>query len=175
MLYREMDGITLKEMTKELCRELFRGYEYDPMIFADMSAFKPYKYSEESADAHFEKQNKPDRKSFAIMLDGKVIGEVYFKHIDRKNKTCELGIGIKSDGFKNRGYGTAVERLAVEYAFEQMNMNTVLADTIHKNKRSAYVLEKAGFSFVSEDDMFRHYRIDREDWCKLRIKQGESV
>ena len=53
LLYREMDGITLKEMTKELCRELFRGYEYDPMIFADMSAFKPYKYSEESADAHF--------------------------------------------------------------------------------------------------------------------------
>lgn len=54
-------------------------------------------------------------------------------------------------------------------------MNTVLADTIHKNKRSAHVLEKAGFSFVSENDMFRHYRIDREDWCKLRIKQGESV
>ena len=32
MLYREMDEITLKEMTKELCRELFRGYEYDPML-----------------------------------------------------------------------------------------------------------------------------------------------
>lgn len=64
MLYREMDGITLKEMTKELCRELFRGYEYDPMIFADMSTFKPYEYSEEKADAHFEKQNAPDRKSF---------------------------------------------------------------------------------------------------------------
>ena len=42
LLYREMDGITLKEMTKELCRELFRGYEYEQMIFADMSAFKPY-------------------------------------------------------------------------------------------------------------------------------------
>ena len=167
MLYREMDEITLKEMTKELCRELFRGYEYDPMIFADMSAFKPYKYSEESADAHFEKQNKPDRKSFAIMLDGKVIGEVYFKHIDRKNKTCELGIGIKSDGFKNRGYGTAAERLAVEYAFERMNMSTVFADTIHKNERSAHVLEKAGFRFVSKDEMFRYYRIDKNDLKSL--------
>ena len=135
-MYREMDGITLKEMTKELCRELFRGYEYDPMIFADMSAFKPYKYSEESADAHFEKQNKPDRKSFAIMLDGKVIG-------------------------------TAAERLAVEYAFERMNMSTVFADTIHKNERSAHVLEKAGFRFVSKDDMFRYYRIDKNDLKSL--------
>lgn len=82
---------------------------------------------------------------------------------------------MKNDNFKNRGYGTEAEKLALKYAFEQMNMNTVLADTIHKNKRNAHVLEKAGFSFVSEDDMFRHYRIDREDWCKLRIKQGESV
>lgn len=167
MLYREMDEITLKEMTKELCRELFRGYEYDPMIFADMSAFKPYEYSEESADAHFEKQNQPDRKSFAIMLDGRVIGEVYFKHIDRESKTCELGIGIKSDDFKNRGYGTAAEHLAVGYAFERMNMSAVFADTIHKNERSAHVLEKAGFRFVSKDDMFRYYRIDKDDWKNL--------
>ena len=163
-MYREMDGITLKEMTKELCRELFRGYEYDPMIFADMSTFKRYEYSEEKADAHFEKQNAPDRKSFAIMLNDEVIGEVYFKHIDRDNGTCELGIGIKNDGFKNCGYGTAAENLAIKYAFGKMNMNTVFADTIHKNKRSTHVLEKVGFRFVSEDDMFRYYRIDKKDW-----------
>lgn len=169
-----MGKITLKEMTKELCRELLCGYENDPALFADMSAFKPYEYSKESADAHFEKQNKPDRKSFAIMLDGSVIGEVYFKHIDRERGTCELGIGIKSDGFKNRGYGTTAERLAIEYAFGQMNMSTVLADTIHKNKRSAYVLEKVGFCFVSEDDMFRYYRIDKNDWESLCGKE-ESV
>lgn len=171
MLYREMDGITLKEMTKELCRELFRGYEYDPMIFADMSTFKRYEYSEEKADAHFEKQNAPDRKSFAIMLNDEAIGEVYFKHIDRDNGTCELGIGIKSDGFKNRGYGTAAECLAVEYAFERMNMSTVFADTIHKNERSAHVLEKAGFHFVSKDEMFRYYRIDKKDWKNFYGKE----
>lgn len=68
MLYREMDGITLKEMTKELCRELFRGYEYDPMIFADMSAFKPYKYSEESADAHFESKTSRTEKALQLCL-----------------------------------------------------------------------------------------------------------
>lgn len=159
-----MSKISLKEMTKELCRELFREYESDPMLFADMSTFKRYEYSEEKADAHFEKQNAPDRKSFAIMLDDEVIGEVYFKHIDCDNGTCELGIGIKNDGFKNCGYGTAAENLAIEYAFVKMNMNTVFADTIHKNKRSTHVLEKAGFRFVSEDDMFRCYRIDKKDW-----------
>ena len=159
-----MSKIVLEEMTKELCRKLFREHENDPMLFADMSTFKPYEYSKEKADAHFEKQNAPDRKSFAIMLNGEAIGEVYFKHIDRDNGTCELGIGIKNDSFKNCGYGTAAENLAIEYAFVKMNMNAVLADTIRKNKRSAHVLEKVGFRFVSEDDMFRYYRIDKNDW-----------
>lgn len=159
-----MSKIVLEEMTKKLCRKLFWEHENAPMFFADMSTFKPYEYSEEKADAHFEKQNAPDRKSFAIMLNDEVIGEVYFKHIDRDNGTCELGIGIKNDSFKNCGYGTAAENLAIEYAFVKMNMNAVLADTIHKNKRSTHVLEKVGFRFVSEDDMFRCYRIDKKDW-----------
>ena len=174
-MYKKMSEIELKERTKELCREFFRQFEQDSMLFADMSKFKPYEYSEEKADAFFESRNTSDRKNFVIMLGNEVIGEIYFKHIDWQKGICELGVGTKNDNFKNRGYGTEAEKLALKYAFEQMNMNTVLADTIHKNKRSAHVLEKAGFSFVSEDDMFRHYRIDREDWCKLRIKQGESV
>ncbi len=62
MLYREMDGITLKEMTKELCREFFRQFEQDSMLFADMSKFKPYEYSVEKADAFFESRNTSDRK-----------------------------------------------------------------------------------------------------------------
>ena len=51
-------------MTKKLCRKLFWEHENAPMFFADMSTFKPYEYSEEKADVHFEKQNAPDRKSF---------------------------------------------------------------------------------------------------------------
>ena len=174
-MYKKMSEIELKERTKELCHEFFRQFEQDSMLFADMSKFKPYEYSEEKADAFFESRNTSDRKNFVIMLENEVIGEIYFKHIDWQKGICELGVGMKNDNFKNRGYGTEAEKFALKYAFGQMNMNTVLADTIHKNKRSAHVLEKAGFSFVSEDDMFRHYRIDREDWCKLRIKQGESV
>ena len=101
------------------------------------------------------------------MLENEVIGEIYFKHIDWQKGICELGVGMKNDNFKNRGYGTEAEKLALKYAFEQMNMNTVFANTIHKNERSAHVLEKAGFRFVSKDDMFRYYRIDKNDLKSL--------
>ena len=51
LLYKKMSEIELKERTKELCREFFRQFEQDSMLFADMSKFKPYEYSEEKADA----------------------------------------------------------------------------------------------------------------------------
>ena len=37
MLYKKMSEIELKERTKELCREFFRQFEQDSMLFADMS------------------------------------------------------------------------------------------------------------------------------------------
>jgi len=35
------------------------------------------------------------------------------------------------------------------------------ADAVQKNKRSQHVLEKVGFQFVNEDDMFKYYVIER--------------
>lgn len=81
-MYKKMSEIELKERTKELCHEFFRQFEQDSMLFADMSKFKPYEYSEEKAYAFFESRNTSDRKNFVIMLGNEVIGEIYFKHID---------------------------------------------------------------------------------------------
>lgn len=61
-------------------------------------------------------------KNFVIMLENEVIGEIYFKHIDWQKGICELGVGMKNDNFKNRGYGTEAEKFALKYAFGQMNI-----------------------------------------------------
>ena len=37
LLYKKMSEIELKERTKELCREFFRQFEQDSMLFADGS------------------------------------------------------------------------------------------------------------------------------------------
>lgn len=155
--------IELRPMTRELNREMFSSWENDPAIYADMSLFEPYVYSEEAADAFFEKKARPDRVSFAIMLDGRVIGGVTLKHIDTAQRECELSIHLVNDSVKGRGYGTQAEKLAVRYAFDTLGMRAVNADTILKNTRSAHVLEKAGFSFVKEDAGFRYYRIEKAD------------
>lgn len=68
---------------------------------------------------------------------------------------------MQNDTVKGKGYGTQAERLAVKYAFEEMRMVAVNADTIMKNTRSQHVLEKVRFRFIGDDGMFKYYRIER--------------
>ena len=55
---------------------------------------------------------------------------------------------MQNDSYKGKGYGTTAEKLAVEYAFSELGMTAVNADTIIKNKRSQHILEKIGFEFL---------------------------
>ncbi len=155
-------NIELKPMTRELCHALFMEWENDPDIYSDMSLFKPFIYTEEYADKYFDSKQKPDRKVLAIMLEDKPIGEIQLKQIDYDKKECELSIHMQNDSYKGKGYGTAAEKQAIDYAFSELGMATVNADTIAKNKRSQHILEKLGFEFLKEEDGFRFYRIEKE-------------
>ena len=50
------------------------------------------------------------------------------------------------------------------YAFDEMKMDTVFADSVLKNTRSQHVLQKVGFSETHRDEHFVYYRCDRESW-----------
>lgn len=63
----------------------------------------------------------------------------------------------------NNGYGTQAEALILIYAFYELGLSTVYADTVIRNKRSQHVLEKLGFAYTHEDDMLRYYEIHRYD------------
>ena len=57
--------------------------------------------------------------------------------------------------------GTQAERLAVQYAFEELGMTAIHADAVLKNIRSQHVLEKVGFCLVGEDEVSKTYRMER--------------
>ena len=153
--------IELKKMARELCHELYKGWSNDASIYMDMSLFKPYSYNKASVDRYFDSKNEPSRIIFAIMLDGKPIGELQLKQIDLEKAECTLSIHMQNDTVKDKGYGTQAEQLAVKYAFDELGMVAVNADTIMKNTRSQHVLEKVGFHLIGEDGTFKYYRIER--------------
>ncbi len=156
-----MERLRLQLMTRELCHRLFRDWTNDESVYADMSSFRPFVYDEEAVNRYFDSRQDPSRIMFALMLSDEPIGEVQLKQIDRGRKECALSIHLQNDTVKNMGYGTKAEKMAVEYAFKELGMVAVNADTIIKNTRSQRVLEKAGFKFVKEEGLFRYYRIER--------------
>ena len=157
-----MKDISLCVMTRELCHELFQGWENDPAIYVDMERFTPYRYDEKAVDRYFDAKQEPSRVLLAIMKDKTPIGEIQLKRIDRERKACTLSIHMQNDAVKERGYGTQAERLAIRYALGVLGMKAVYADTAIKNTRSQHVLEKVGFQYLREENGFKYYRYEPE-------------
>ena len=159
--------IRLSPMTREYMHDLFRGFVYDPDLFLDLSLYEKVKnsaYDPQKVDALFDRHSgEKDRRSFAVLLEDEVIGQVDLKHIDPGKRTCELSVHLQSDAVKNRGYGTRAEQLAIAYAFNTLGMEHILADCIEKNHRSQHVLEKLGFALVGKENGFKYYRLDRTE------------
>ena len=156
-----MKEISLCIMTRELCHELYKGWENDPAICMDMDLFTTYKYEENAVNRYFESKQNPSRVVFAVMKDGRPIGELQLKQIDYENKECTLSIHMQNEAVKGHGYGTCAEQLALQYAFDTLGMVAVNADTVIKNTRSQHVLEKIGFQYIREEDGFMYYRYVR--------------
>ena len=157
-------NIRLELMTKLLCRSFFEGFTYDPATFPDAQVPEIYRYDPAQADAFYERNNQSDRVHFAVMVDSDIVGDLYLKRIDHENRTCTLSIHMKNDSVKNRGYGSAAEILALEYAFNELRMDAVLADSLITNSRSRHVLEKVGFVMTGADGHRCHYRCNKSGW-----------
>ena len=152
--------ITLKPMTPELYHAFFREYQNDPDLYLDPGDFREYHYEKGTVDAYIQKQTDLNRLPFAILYGDEIIGELKFYNIEPR-RSASLGITLKSRQYKDRGFGTQAERLAVKYAFEVLDMTVVYADSILTNTRSQHVLEKVGFQLIREDTQRRYYQITR--------------
>lgn len=153
--------VSLCVMTRALCHELFQGWENDPDIYVDMDSYAPYQYDENAVNQYFDSKQDSSRVLFAIMRDGRPIGELQLKRIDWESKECTMSIHMQNDTVKGRGYGTCAEKLALKYAFDVLGMTAVNADAVIKNVRSQHVLEKVGFQHIGERDGFQYYRYVR--------------
>ena len=159
-------NIRLCLMTKELCREFMQQFVLDPALFEDPANYKPYVYDQEQCDAYFQRHQQLGRIHMAILGNDKPIGELVLKKIDRENQHCTMGISMQCDKYKNKGYGTQAEILALSYAFDELRMETVFADSLLGNYRSQHVLEKVGFQKTHRNDVFQYYRCDKASWKK---------
>jgi RimJ/RimL family protein N-acetyltransferase len=78
------------------------------------------------------------------LADDRVIGGLEFSLPDAAcNSWIGIGIGEREDWGK--GYGTEAMRLALDFAFREMNLNRVSLSVYEFNPRAVRSYEKAGF------------------------------
>jgi RimJ/RimL family protein N-acetyltransferase len=123
---------------------------------------KPYFYDEVKVNIDYDRKiNDPTRKYFAIYDDNNLVGQIYLKNIDYNNKSAEFGIALINDLVKNKGIGSYAIRLLIDYSFNTLKLDTILANTVIRNTRSQHVLEKVGFKKLFIDTSFIYYELKK--------------
>lgn len=152
--------ITLKPMTAEMYHAFFKEYENDMDLYLDKNDYFEYIYDGEKVDAYIQRQVNLHRQPFAIMYGDEMVGELKIYDIIL-GKSATLGITMKNHKYKDKGFGTRAEQLAIEYVFYQLDIPVLYADCVLTNTRSQHVLEKVGFQFLYADEQRKHYQITR--------------
>lgn len=86
--------------------------------------------------------------------DGKALGSVYVRDIDRQHRKAEYGIFIGQASARGRGAGTAAARLMLRYCFEELKLHKVFLRVYADNLQAVRSYEKAGFvreAYLRED------------------------
>ena len=111
---------------------------------------------------------------FIICLqDGREIGSVYFRDIDREAGTAEYGIFIGEEDALGSGYGTAAAKEALDYAFTKLHMRKIFLRFLSDNVGAWKSYEHAGFCMADREETVmtlqgerkvRFMEIDRGMW-----------
>lgn len=81
----------------------------------------------------------------ALDQDGRIIGRVNLKGIDRAAQCAEIGYRVGQDS-TGKGHATALVRHMIGVAREELGLASLTAEITFKNAPSARVLEKCGFA-----------------------------
>lgn len=89
--------------------------------------------------------SKDVKLAICLKENGKHIGNVYMAKIDEINQCCAIGILLGNKEYWGKGYGCEALRMAVEYMFDERNMQRIEADVLQSNVASQRMHKKVGF------------------------------
>lgn len=77
--------------------------------------------------------------------DGRPVGSVYLRDIDRTHHKAEYGIFIGERDAQGKGYGTQAAKLMIDYAFQELKLHKLMLRVLAENEQAKRSYEKAGF------------------------------
>lgn len=141
-----MDQIELRPFSEKEYHQFFRDYVPDPLMNAS-----PFRYNREQISRSYRYNYGGFQEHYAhfgIFKAYQPVGSFQLKRMNEQKGSCEFGIILQHDGVKNLGIGTRAIQIGMAIAREQYGMQTILGDTMGRNKRMIHVFEKLGFQLV---------------------------
>jgi len=141
------EKVYLRPLGRDDLNETYLGWLNDPEVTRYLEArLSSYNKSKlEDYYDHFE--GAPDIRFLAVVEKNSNlhIGNVKLEPINWVHRTTVFGILIGDKSKWGKGYGTEATRLAVEYAFEHLNLRKVSLGVVTTNIAAVKTYEKLGF------------------------------
>ncbi|MDR0730208.1 MAG: GNAT family N-acetyltransferase [Treponema sp.] len=151
IILNDNNKIILKPLMDKHFPLLYK-WENDSEVLYWSEGDKIEQWDEESTRSLFGDISK-NAKCFLIEIDSIPIGyswlqkmnikEIIAENKDKDVRRIDISIGEKN--YWNKGYGTKIIEMLLEYAFEKENVDYVYGIVYDYNKRSCRVFEKNGF------------------------------
>ena len=141
------ERVTLRALSRDDLPRLW-AFNNDLAVELAGGGDPPMPQSLERLQAEFDQsaaKGGRDGASFAIEVDGLLIGSCGLFNISETDRTCELGIGIGDKEYWGRGYGREAVALLVDYAFRLRNWRKVWLRVWGNNERAIRAYRACGF------------------------------
>ncbi len=171
VLYTER--LTLRPWKQADLKDFFEYASVDGV--GQPAGWKPHENIEESQKILNEFiENK---KTFAIVYQGKVIGSIGIEEYDEKkypefsDKQCrEIGFALSKE-YWGRGLMPEAVKEIIAFLFETVGLDVILCGHFLSNKRSARVQEKCGFTHYSYGTYKTRLNTVEKDETNILTKQ----
>jgi RimJ/RimL family protein N-acetyltransferase len=120
----------------------------------DTNLALPKSQAQIAADLEPEKSSNTIVFAIRTVADGALIGTIGFYEIEWANQGAWLGMGIGARDAWGQGYGTEALHLALQYAFDELNLHRITLTVIAYNERAIALYEQAGFR---REGVFREF------------------
>lgn len=149
------DLYCLREMSKKDV-SVINGWRNDRFVVSSLGA--PFRYIDISIDERWV-DNYYSNRSGAVRLSicdkntDMAVGVVYLLNIDWIARNCEFAIMIGDINHQGRGVGEYATRLAIQHAFNDLNLHRVYLTLLEENIRAFKLYAKVGFK---KEGLLRH-------------------
>lgn len=159
-------GLKLKLLDTDTI-QLVRNWRNQEQIRSQMEFQKLI--SETGQSMWFRKLDKQANQYFIIHIDDKPVGLIHLKNIDVKIRIAEAGLFIGENTYVGTGISLGASILLLDYAFNQLNLQTIQAKVKNDNTIALQYNQLLGFKNKNQlNAYFSIWELSKSNFKDLR-------